>query len=149
MHRQQRRRCSGERRAGCHDRDGDRVALWFFSGGSLLCADWLRDPPAWLRVVALTYPVLAPLPGWPDDPRFRPVEAVASAGDLPIVLTRVGRENPAIAEGVEAFVAAAGKARLTIVDVPDGQHGFDYLDDDDASRAAIGRAAELVLGELR
>jgi len=127
--------------------DGDRVALWFFSGGGLLVADWLRDPPSWLRAVALTYPVLAPLPGWPDDPRFRPVEAVTEAGDLPLVLTRVGRENPAIAEGVEAFVAAATK--LEIVDVPDGRHGFDYLDDDDASRAVIERAVELVLAELR
>jgi acetyl esterase/lipase len=129
--------------------DGDRVALWFFSGGGLLSADWLRDPPSWLRAVAFNYPVLAPFPGWPDDPRFRPAEAVASAGDLPLVLTRVGRENPVIAAGVEAFVAAAAKARLEIVDVPDGQHGFDYLDDDNTSRAAIVRAADLVLGELR
>lgn len=129
--------------------DGDRVALWFFSGGALLSADWLRDPPSWLRAVALTYPVLAAFPGWPDDPRFRPVEAVASAGDLALVLTRVGRENPVIAEGVEAFVTAAAKAALAIVDAPDGQHGFDYLDDDDASRAAIERAVDLVLAELR
>src|SRR5262249_10971775 len=28
--------------------DADRVALWFFSGGGLLMADWLRTPPAWL-----------------------------------------------------------------------------------------------------
>ena len=41
-----------------------------------------------------SYPLLAPLPGWEVDPRFRPVEAVTSAGDLPIVLTRVGRERP-------------------------------------------------------
>jgi hypothetical protein len=128
--------------------DADRLALWFFSGGGLLSADWLREPPAWLRVVALNYPVLAPLPGWPVDPAFRPVDAVAAAGDLPIVLTRVGLENPVVAEGVEAFVAAAAKARLDIVDVPRGQHGFDYLDDDDESRAAVQRAVELVLAAL-
>lgn len=128
--------------------DGDRLALWFFSGGGLLAADWLREPPAWLRAVALNYPLLAPPPGWPVDAAFRPVDAVASAGNLPIVLTRAGLEKPAIAEGVEAFVTAAANARLDIVDVPRGQHGFDYLDDDDESRAAVQRAMELVLTSL-
>jgi hypothetical protein len=45
-------------------------------------------------------------------------------------------------------VEAASKARLEIVDVPDGRHSFDVLDDDDASRAAIGRAAGLVMAAL-
>src|SRR5262245_48937184 len=27
----------------------DRVALWFFSGGSPMSADYLREPPEWLR----------------------------------------------------------------------------------------------------
>jgi hypothetical protein len=127
--------------------DGERVALWFFSGGGLLAADWLREPPPWLRCVALTYPLLEPFPGWPVPDRFRPVDAVAAAGDLPIVLTRVGRENPAIAEGVSAFVGAA-KTRPDVVEVPHGRHGFDYLDDDDASRAAIVRAVDLVLATM-
>jgi acetyl esterase/lipase len=127
--------------------DSERIALWFFSGGGLLSADWLRERPVWLRCVALTYPMLAPFPGWPVDARFRPVDAVASAGDLPIVLTRVGREDPALAEGVRAFVAAA-KTRLDIVEVPHGRHGFDYLDDDDSSRAAILRAIDLVLATM-
>jgi acetyl esterase/lipase len=127
--------------------DGERVALWFFSGGGLLAADWLREPPPWLRCVALTYPLLAPLPGWPVPDRFRPVDAVAAAGDLPIVLTRAGRENPVVAEGVSAFVGAA-KTRPDVVEVPHGRHGFDYLDDDDASRAAILRAVDLVLATM-
>lgn len=128
--------------------DGDRVALWFFSGSGLLSADWLRDPPPWLRCVALTYPLLAPYPGWPEDPRFLPADAVAHAAGLPVVLTRVGLENPRIAEGVEAFVQAAAKTRLEIIDVPLGHHGFDCLDDDDASRSAITRAVDLVLATL-
>ena len=121
--------------------DADRVGLWFFSGGGPLAAGWLRDPPAWLRVVALTYPLLAPLPGWPIEP-------VTEVGDVPVVLTRVGLENPAVAEGVEAFVTAAAKARLEIIDVPHGRHGFDYLDDDDESRAAIEEAVGRALDQL-
>src|SRR5690349_183545 len=35
--------------------DADRIAVWFFSGGGLLLADWLRNPPGWLRCVAATY----------------------------------------------------------------------------------------------
>jgi dienelactone hydrolase len=130
--------------------DADRVALWFFSGGGLLCADWLRDPPGWLRCVALTYPVLAPLPGWVVDERFRPADAVSGAGTVPIVLTRVGRERPEIAPTVEPFVAAAGDcgARLDIIDVPNGQHAFDMLDHTDESRKAVERAIDSVLATL-
>jgi acetyl esterase/lipase len=130
--------------------DPDRLALWFFSGGGLLLADWLRTPPDWLRCVAASYPILGAPPGFDVDPRFRPAEAVAGAGDLPIVLTRVGRERPAFAATVEEFVTAAQArgARLTIVDVPDGQHAFDILDDTDESRDAIRRAFDAVLATL-
>jgi acetyl esterase/lipase len=130
--------------------DPERVAVWFFSGGSLLLADWLRTRPEWLRCVAATYPLLGPLPGWPVDPRFRPAEAVAAAGSLPIVLTRVGRESPPIAATVEAFVAAAraSGARLEIIDVPNGQHSFDVLDHTDESRKAVERALDAVLAAL-
>ncbi|MFF0378483.1 alpha/beta hydrolase family protein [Actinoplanes missouriensis] len=128
--------------------DASRVAIWYFSGGGRLSADYLRAVPSWLRAVALTYPMVTPFPGWPDDPRFRPAEAVVSAGDLPIVLTRVGEENPAVAEGVAAFVAAAEKANLTIVDVPHGRHGFDNQNDSDESREAIMAAFNRVLAAL-
>jgi hypothetical protein len=60
-------------------------------------ADWLRAPPPWLRCTAASYPILAPLPGWDVDPRFRPAEVVSGAGASPIVLTRVGHEDPHVA----------------------------------------------------
>jgi hypothetical protein len=128
--------------------DADRVALWFFSGGGLLTADWLRTPPPWLRCVAATYPWLVPPPDWDD--RFRPALAVAEAGDLPIVLTRAGLERPAFAAAVQVFVDAARAcdARLEIIDVPNGQHAFDCLDHTDESRQAVTRALDSVLGFL-
>jgi acetyl esterase/lipase len=130
--------------------DADRIAIWFFSGGGLLLADWLRMPPNWLRCVAVTYPLLAPLPGRTVDPRFRPTEAVEMAGALPIVLTRVGRERPPVADTVEAFVVAARtcEVRLDVVDVPHGRHGFDMIDHTDESRKAVEHAFETVLAEL-
>jgi len=125
--------------------DSDRVALWFFSGGGLLLADWLRTSPDWLRCVAASYPLLACPPEY--GTRFNPAGAVADASQLPIVLTRVGRERPELAATVEAFVSAAHScgAQLEIIDVPNGQHSFDILDHDDESRRAVERAIDTVL----
>ncbi|MFE1349533.1 alpha/beta fold hydrolase [Streptomyces sp. NPDC058757] len=131
--------------------DPDRIAVWIFSGGGLLAAHWLAAPPPWLRCLALSYPVLAAPPGWETvESRFRPVDALAGAGALPVVLVRAGREHPAFAVTVEAFFAAAGKhgTDLELVDVPDGRHGFEALDRTDASRDAVARSVRAVLDRL-
>lgn len=170
--------------------DADRLGLWFFSGAGLLLGDWLREPPAWLRGLAATYPLLAPLPGWPPvDPRFRPVDALDlpadqdaaapsgtaspdEAGVAPtrrdatspdgtnvdaaqaegaarptLVLTRAGRERPEVAPTVEAFTVVARRRGipLCVVDVPNGQHGFDALDHTEESRAAVRTARDTLL----
>jgi alpha-beta hydrolase superfamily lysophospholipase len=127
--------------------DSERIALWSFSGGGLLLPDYLRDPPPWLRCIAASYPLLGPLPGWPDSPRLNAAAAASGAGSLPILVTRVGLENPAIAATVEAFVAAA-PAGLEIIDVPDGHHSFDVRDHTDQSRDAVERAFAWVLARL-
>ncbi|WP_254792755.1 dienelactone hydrolase family protein [Streptomyces sp. CC77] len=134
--------------------DGDRVALWFFSGGGLLAADWLTAAaPPWLRCVAATYPVLAPLPNWGlSGPRFRPADAVRAARGAapPVVLTRVEREMPEIAVTVAEFLAAAEEsgARVDVVDVPGGHHGFETTDHSEAARSAVQRAVRGVLRHL-
>ncbi|MFJ7089584.1 alpha/beta fold hydrolase [Streptomyces mirabilis] len=132
--------------------DGDRVALWCFSSGGLLSADWLAAPPPWLRCVAASYPILAPLPNWGlVDSRFRPADAVRSAGRLPIVLTRVELERAEIAVTVEEFLAAAEKcdADVEVIDVPLGHHGFETIDRTEQARDAVERAVRSVLGHLR
>jgi len=50
----------------------------------------------------------------------------------------------------DAFVAAAERAGadLHVVDVPNGQHSFDLLDDTDESRTAIDAAITAVAGRL-
>jgi acetyl esterase/lipase len=131
--------------------DPDRIALWFFSGGGLLSAGWFTDQPTWLRCLALTYPHLVPREGTGVDPRFRPVEAIAAAGSAaPVVLTRVGLEAPAVAAGVAEFVEAEGRrgVRTRLIDVPHGHHGFDSLDYDDQSRAAVIDALDTVVAFL-
>ncbi|MBS2538184.1 hypothetical protein KGQ20_36075 [Catenulispora sp. NF23] len=131
--------------------DGDRIAVWVFSGGGMLTAEWLSNPPSWLRCLAATYPVLAERPGRDADPRYRPAEAVRSAGELPIVLTRVGLERPDIAPTVEAFLAAADDcgAKVEVIDIPDAHHGFESIDHTESTRQGVVRAVESVLGQLR
>ncbi|MCZ4517303.1 alpha/beta hydrolase [Rhodococcus ruber] len=129
--------------------DPDRIALWFFSGSGLLAADWLRDSPPWLTCLALTYPVLQTHPDWGVEPRFDPTLAVPVSGPPPILLTRVGRERPEFVSGVAAFVEAAHGAKLDIIDVPDGRHGFDMLDHTGESRSAVIRAMDWVLAHVQ
>ncbi|AMW15009.1 esterase [Streptomyces qaidamensis] len=131
--------------------DADRIALWFFSGGGLLTTDWLTRPPAWLRCLAASYPVLAPLPAWGmAGSRFHPARAVGQAGSLPIVLLRAGREAPELAATVDAFVTAADEsaARLELVDVPNGHHGFETLDAPEETIPALHEAMRSVVTHL-
>lgn len=118
----------------------------------LLATDWLAAPPSWLRCVAANYPVLAPPPGWNAvDARFRPVAAVRTAGELPIVLTRAGLEHAEFAATVEEFLAAAkaAEARIETIDVPAGHHGFDAADHTDDSRRAVAAAHDAILAHLQ
>ncbi|MFE7815256.1 alpha/beta hydrolase [Streptomyces sp. NPDC057433] len=131
--------------------DADRVALWFFSGSGLLTADWLTKPPLWLRCLAASYPILAPLPNWGlTGSRFHPARAITHAGTLPIVLLRAGREAPQIAATVEAFTTAAENcgADLELIDVPNGHHGFETLDAPEETRPALHHAIRSVATHL-
>lgn len=122
--------------------DADRMALWAFSGGGMLVGRWLADSPAWLGCVALSYPLLRTL---------QPPAASSSPCDVlrpgrPIVLTRVGRERPEVQATVDAFLARAAvvNAAVEVIDVPDGQHGFDVLDHAPWSREAVTAAMTAV-----
>lgn len=131
--------------------DPEQVAVWHFSGGGVLIADWLRDPPMWLRCIALSYPRLAPRSGLEVSDRFRPIDAISEGSDIPILLTRAGREDPEIAGTVEAFLAAARASQIDVevIDVPQGQHGFDMLDHTDESRTAVMQGMDWVVTQLR
>lgn len=131
--------------------DGQRIALWFFSGGGLLTADWLREPPSWLRCLAASYPVLAPLPYLGRvDARFHPADAVAKAGALPLVITRVGRERPEIAATVEEFLTVARNcgASVEVIDVPNAHHAFETIDLTQESCDAVHGGMRSVLAHL-
>ncbi|WP_030805392.1 alpha/beta fold hydrolase [Streptomyces sp. NRRL F-2799] len=131
--------------------DGDRVALWFFSGSGPLAAPWLAAPPPWLRCLAANYPLLEPFPGHgTDGDRFRPASAARGAGDLPIVLTRVGLEDPVLDATVERFLGAAGECgtAVEVIAAPHCRHGFETVDHTDEARAVVREAMGRVLGNL-
>ncbi len=130
--------------------DSDRLALWFFSGGGILMGNWLSEPPSWLRCVAASYPI-CPTQEELGDVAIAPAEALRRAGELPILLTRAGREQPDVAAAVDAFVRASADAgaSLEIIDVPDGRHAFDMVDHAEQSRAAVERAIDWVGSRLR
>jgi len=126
--------------------DADRLALWAFSGGGMLVGRWLADSPAWLGCVALSYPLLRT----PQPPGAPPSPCDVLRPGRPIVLTRVGRERPELQATVDAFLAraAAVDAAVEVIDVPDGQHGFDALDHAPWSRDAVTAAMDAVHGHL-
>lgn len=71
-------------------------------------------------------------------------------GGLPLLLTRVGREQSMIADTVAAFTTAAQAqgVSLDVIEVADGQHGFDTLDHTDDSRRAVCQALSWVTSAL-
>ncbi|MFI6828678.1 nuclear transport factor 2 family protein [Kribbella sp. NPDC050241] len=125
--------------------DPDRVGLWFFSGAGLLAGEWLDSRPDWLRCMALTYPLLATPPG--VDDLVTAAEVIGKHKDLPVLLTRAGREREELAGPVAEFVSAGGSA-LDIIDVPKGHHGFDMLDHTEESRAAVTKALDWAIAHL-
>ncbi|WP_145802701.1 nuclear transport factor 2 family protein [Kribbella amoyensis] len=125
--------------------DPNRIALWFFSGAGLLAGEWLDSRPEWLRCVLLSYPLLAAPPGVGE--LVSAAEVIGKPKDLPVLLTRVGREREELARPVAEFVSAGGTA-LDIIDVPKGQHGFDMLDHTDESRAAVTKALDWAIAHL-
>ncbi|GAB3836282.1 nuclear transport factor 2 family protein [Kribbella italica] len=127
--------------------DPGRVALWFFSGGGLLAGEWLDSRPDWLRCLMLTYPMLATPPGVDELVNAAEVIGKQKDKDLPVLLTRVGRERAELAGPVAEFVSAGGAA-LDIIDVPKGQHGFDMLDHTEESRAAVTKALDWAIAHL-
>jgi acetyl esterase/lipase len=133
-----------------HDRvDPGRIGLWAFSGAGLFAGRFLESPAPWLRGVALSYPDCRrddEDENWPTTL----AEAVEQSSDIPILLTRVGREEVDLAGAVEEFVQAAqgAAANLTVIDVPDGEHGFDHSEPTEEAQAAVVAAMDWMVERL-
>ena len=124
-------------RAGELGLDPGRLAVAGFSAGVPLSGAVLGAGRVdGVRCAALCY-------GPPGDLEPRP--------ELPpLLVVRAGKDDPDLNGGLDHFVAAAADRGLPVelVEVPDGHHAFDVLDDDDASRAAIRRVLDFLREHL-
>lgn len=130
----------------------DRIALWFFSAGGGLGADFLFERPDWLRCVAWTYPVLVPPPEWPEGrrARFDTVSAASAAKRLPKLLLRVGDEYEYFEWNQDVFVDTlrTHDSDLEVIELPEAEHGFEHLGYVQESRAAVDRAMSWIASRL-
>jgi acetyl esterase/lipase len=141
--------------------DPDRIGVWVFSaGGPFGLAPLLQRRPDWLRCAAGFYTIwdLAPLRAslpWASNESVQHWSCVTALDvknpDLPpLLLARAGRDHPALLEGTDAFVLKARQRGidLTVLDHPNGQHGFDTRDDDERSREIIRETLEFFARHL-
>ena len=141
--------------------DGDRLALWAFSGGGPFLARSLRERPKWLRAIVAFYAVLdlqQPAPG--DDSAIstelrRTLSAVDARGQSarsapPMLVARAGLDNPWLNGTIDRFIAKGlnGGAALDVLNHPDGRHSFDILDNDVRSKQIIRRTIEFLRDNL-
>jgi hypothetical protein len=123
--------------------DLDRVVVWFFSAGGYFLGPLLADHPEWLTACAATYPYL----GVAEEQLPTAAAACADGLPVPILLTTVEHEHDWCAETQADFLAAAPDVEQ--IHVADGHHGFEFLDDTDAARAAIRTAVTWVVDRVR
>jgi tetratricopeptide (TPR) repeat protein len=105
--------------------DPSRIGLWACSANVRAALAYVMAPqPPPLRAAVLYYGA---------------GEVATVRVDLPVQLVRAGRDRPNMNEMVDrlAAQAVAADAPWTLVNVPNGHHAFDVLDDTDESRAAI------------
>lgn len=131
--------------------DPDRLCVWAFSaGGKTLGAVYAEGAPAVDCVLAF-YPVLSLRGFGATDPAWlaahSPAEMLAASagGPLPPTLVvRAGRDSSAINDGIDAFTSAALRRNLplTLINLPEARHAFDWFNDDAWARDAIEASFE-------
>lgn len=133
--------------------DPERIAVWAFSGGGPLLAFAFRDAPPWLKAVVSYYGLLDLSAGEPGPAdRHSPVRLLQSSErpSPPTFVARAGKDSPAINASVQSFVTAAlaKNLALELFTLPDGQHGFDIMDDHARSREALARTIDFLEARL-
>ena len=149
--------------AGEWGADPDRVGVAAWSLGGALLSGLLREPPPYLRCLLAFCPMLdlqlwAP-PGASASilttlRAFSPVaclEAQHAVPVPPLFIARAGRDGiPLLNTGLDHFVAGALAANLplTLMNHPEGVHGFDNQNDDARSREILGAAITFARSHL-
>jgi acetyl esterase/lipase len=148
--------------AGALGVDGDRLALWVFSGGGPFLSFALRGAPPYVRAAVAYYAALdirEKAPGSTavitDETRrdLSPAYHIeAERGAVaPVLVARAGLDQPFLNATIDRFVQAALAANVSLdaMNHAKGRHGFDILDDDPRSREIIARTVEFLKARLR
>ena len=112
--------------------DGERIALAVWSGGGPLLE---IEMPPFVRCVVAFYAIL-------DCP----------VCPVPMFIARAGRDTIAgVNESIDAFVKKAiqENAALTLMNHPEGEHGFDNQNDSERSREIIRCSIDFMKAHLR
>jgi acetyl esterase/lipase len=146
--------------------DGERLALWAFSGGGPFLSTTLREGPEHVKALVAYYAALdlqqrppGVAPGSPNDlddetrKAYSPAYHVATGARRvpPMLIARAGLDNPGLNGGIDRFVARAleRNVALELLNHESGRHGFDILDDDERSREVLTRTLEFLKHHLR
>ncbi|MGD2114283.1 MAG: alpha/beta hydrolase [Acidobacteriota bacterium] len=138
--------------------DGDRLAVWSCSAGPpVVLPTLLREPPPYVRCLAVCYGVmdLEPAAERVEDAAVKaalraasPLEALrASGGNVPpMLIARAGADNPRLNRGLDRFIAEALalNAPVEVINLPEGDHGFEVRNDDARSSEAVRRTVEFM-----
>lgn len=120
--------------------DPRRMCLWVFSaGGRVAGLPFDADSPA-IRCLVGFYPILDAAAGPVADPRAR---------KIPTMIVRAGRDTESINASITAFVGAAVAANqpLTLINLPEADHGFEGWNDNETSRTAMRRAYAFITSQ--
>jgi len=138
--------------AGVQALDMNRVVLWVFSGAGMLLRPFLEEENAHpLRGLVAFYPMLdlthvtQARAAFADETliQFSPLAALETMpSDLPLFIARAGLDRAGLNRAVDTLVQQAlyHNLPLELHNVPDGEHGFDFLNDTSRVRATIAHA---------
>ncbi|HUJ12362.1 MAG TPA: dienelactone hydrolase family protein [Thermoanaerobaculia bacterium] len=114
--------------------DAERLIFWAFSGGGPFLSFGFDQPN--VRALVSYYAILA-----------SPLERLRSGAHCPpMLIARAGKDHQALNASVDAFISEAltRNIELEVMAHPNGEHGFDLLNDDDRSRAIIRRTIDFI-----
>jgi dienelactone hydrolase len=132
--------------------DPDRICIWTCSAGGPIGMRAALAGHEFVRCAVCFYGMLdlrhlrEQIPESVSDEVLKDFSPICHlpaecAGAPPMLIVRAGRDRPVFNDAIDRFVAEAVQrgARVEFVTHPDGQHGFDVLDDDDRSREIVAR----------
>ena len=130
----------------------DRMCIAAYSAGGPLLTVAVQDDRRYVRCQLAIYP-LVDVQGFgvADEAKFALKTYVDQPSFPPLFLARAGRDAiPTLNERLDAFIgsAIAANAPITLVNHPNGAHGFDVANDDERSREIIRAALEFMQAHL-